>query len=164
MIALSWTNVNLKQRSILVCQNAVRVKNNDTNINTKWVLQIQDSLKTKSSYRKLSLNDNALEALLAIRKHRFFGDNSLVFSSEKNTLTSKENLQRSLDYILKKANIPHKGTHVLRHTYASHLLKNKIDIKTISAILGHSDVKTTMQTYIHTIEEYKDAVMLDINI
>lgn len=164
LIALNWKNININRRSVLICQNAVRVKNTDKKIKTKWVLKIQDSTKTKSSYRKLTLNNTARDALLTIKKYRYFGDGTLVFPTENNTINSKENIQRSLDYILKKANIEHKSTHVLRHTYASYLLKNKIDIKTISDILGHSNIKTTMQTYLHTIEQYKDAVMINIKI
>jgi site-specific recombinase XerD len=40
----------------------------------------------------------------------------------------------------------------MRHTFASKLFKKKIDIKVISKILGHKDVSTTYNIYIHFID------------
>lgn len=49
--------------------------------------------------------------------------------------------------------------HGLRHTFATTLIENKIDVKTVSTILGHSDVGTTLNIYVHPSEEAKtDAV------
>lgn len=46
-----------------------------------------------------------------------------------------------------------------RHTFATTLIENKIDVKTVSTILGHSDVGTTLNIYVHPSEEAKtDAV------
>ena len=53
--------------------------------------------------------------------------------------------------------------HVARHTFATTLIENKIDVKTVSAILGHSDVGTTLNLYVHPSNEAKtDAVNLGL--
>ena len=45
------------------------------------------------------------------------------------------------------------GVHSLRHTFATLLLSNDVDIKTVSKLLGHSDISVTYNTYIHVIKE-----------
>ena len=49
--------------------------------------------------------------------------------------------------------------HGLRHTFATTLIENKVDIKTTSSILGHSDVSTTLNIYVHPSDEAKRDAM-----
>jgi integrase len=50
--------------------------------------------------------------------------------------------------LCKQANVPYKGEHVFRHTFATNCYYKGIDIKILSRLLGHSDVKITYNTYI----------------
>jgi len=78
-------------------------------------------------------------------------------------MTTRNNTQvkpRQLDQMFRRiavaSDLPEEkiyGVHALRHTFATLLLKNKIDIKTVSKLLGHSDVSITYNTYIHVIKE-----------
>lgn len=54
------------------------------------------------------------------------------------------------DAILKKIKIRHKKFHSLRHTFASNAIQLGVDYKTVSEILGHSNVNTTLQLYVHS--------------
>lgn len=56
--------------------------------------------------------------------------------------------------IRKDANLEQYRFHDLRHTFASKLIKNGVDIATVKELLGHSDVTTTM-IYVHTVDENK---------
>lgn len=63
-------------------------------------------------------------------------------------------------YILEKVKLDHCiKFHGLRHTFATTLIENKVDIKTTSSILGHSDVSTTLNIYVHPSDEAKRDAM-----
>lgn len=56
---------------------------------------------------------------------------------------------------LKKNNLPHIKLHELRHCYATILLNNAVDLKTISSMLGHSNIGITFSTYSHSLDKSK---------
>ena len=60
------------------------------------------------------------------------------------------------DYILNTLKLNHCiKFHGLRHSFASVLIESGVDVKTVSSILGHSDISTTLNTYVHPSEETK---------
>ena len=65
--------------------------------------------------------------------------------------------------MLKAAKIPHHTFHSLRHTFVTIALEEKMDMKTVSAIAGHSSVSFTLDTYGHVLEEHKRESMKLMN-
>ena len=69
---------------------------------------------------------------------------------------------------IKKAGLPDLYFHCLRHTAASIMLYNGVDIKTVQEILGHEDIQTTLDIYTHVLSEMKregqKAIYSSINI
>jgi len=51
----------------------------------------------------------------------------------------------------------------MRHTYASKLFKKKVDIKVISKLLGHKDVSTTYDIYVHFIDNIMEESVQVLN-
>ena len=62
-------------------------------------------------------------------------------------------IRRSLESTVKKAKIKRFTLHDLRHTFASHLIMEGIDLPTVKRLMGHADIKTTM-IYAHLAPDH----------
>jgi integrase len=156
-LALKWVDVDFINKKIKIDNNIVMAKNRKKEKETdpNIILIEQDTTKTKKGVRYVGLSKKAFNALEQLKRMKYYNPDGYVFTTENNTPIRPRNLQNTFDSILTKANINHVGLHALRHTFASMLFKKGIDIKTVSEILGHADVRTTYNTYIHLIEEQK---------
>ncbi|MFP5260899.1 MAG: tyrosine-type recombinase/integrase [Blastocatellia bacterium] len=85
----------------------------------------------------------------------------LVFTSTIGTPIDPRNVKRRLDPLLKRAGLPHFRVHDLRHFCASLLLAQGVQLKVVSEILGHGQLSTTADLYVHVLPSLrKDAIDL----
>lgn len=144
-------DVDLNTRILTIDTSMSFVKKRDATQDEPRYGFIEVLPKTKSSRRTLLLNDAALDAarrLIELNKGHEF-----LLSNSQGNLTTPRNFARTYKAILAKADIPDCGVHVLRHTYASALFRENIEIKAISSLLGHASVKVTQDTYIHLVDD-----------
>ena len=96
-----------------------------------------------------------LETYLRV-KHELNVQNPMLLVSEKgNTLTEQAVYSLVKKYLSQITTIKKKSPHVLRHTFATHLLNNGADINAVKDLLGHANLSAT-QVYTHnTIEKLK---------
>ena len=80
----------------------------------------------------------------------------------KNVPMEPRTLQYQYQVLLKTTGIPYRNFHVLRHTYASRCVERGVDVKSLSEMLGHTDVRTTLQVYVHSSLEHKMRVIQSI--
>ena len=160
---LKWEDVDLEKRHIYVHGNVVDVKNRDEKSATKYTVIEQETPKTNKSTRYIPLNDNAIEALEKLR--RIIKDSRNVIATKNHTLVSPHKVYKTMESILRCCNITGKANivHALRHTFATTLIRNGVDIKAVSEILGHEDVSTTLKIYHHVIEEQKHAAVIALD-
>lgn len=160
---LKWKDVDLEKRRIYIHGDVVEVKNRDENAESSYICIEQETPKTDKSTRYIPLNDNAVEALENLRK--LIKDKDRVIATKNHTILSPRKVYRTMENILTACNITNKTNlvHALRHTFATTLIRNGVDIKAVSEILGHEDVSTTLKIYHHTIEEQKHAAVMTLN-
>ncbi len=58
-------------------------------------------------------------------------------------------MQNHFKRFLKEAQLPNKNFHILRHTFATNCIEGGVDVRSLSEILGHSDVQITLNRYVH---------------
>jgi len=110
------------------------------------------SRRTPSTGTGLPVGGKALAALQAWRKVRveFAGmDSAQVFVGRNGQPLSPRAIQAQIKYWAKRQGLPQNVyPHLLRHSFASHLLQLSGDLRAVQELLGHSDISTT-QIYTH---------------
>ena len=96
---------------------------------------------------------------LFVEKGLIFDENDLLFTTKGCQPINARNLQRAWERTLKRADVRYRKFHNVRHTFASKLLEKGIDIKTISTLLGHSNISITADTYLHIVSETKTSAI-----
>ena len=77
----------------------------------------------------------------------------LFFETLLITSSSRKNKDGSPMVQTRKSGYIGASLHSLRHTNATELVTNKVDPKTVQALLGHSNIQTTLQLYAEAVEE-----------
>ena len=160
-IALQWKDVDFEKKTIRVNKKAVTVHDHKEHSARQM---IQDFCKTKSSKRVVVMT-SGLTAILREYKESMkermaqlgekWDEDNLVFVNSRGNMVQYSNLQEVLFRILNSVGIEGATMHTLRHTYATRCFEAGVDIKAISEQLGHANVKTTYNIYVHLLEDTK---------
>lgn len=145
LIALQWSDIDFVKGILTVSKSCHDGQDG----------LIIDEPKTANSRRLIPLPKQLLPILKGIKKK----SKSPFVVSVNGSSVSVRSYQRSFELLLKRLNIPHKGFHSLRHTFATRALECGMDIKTLAEILGHKNPTVTLNRYAHSLMEHKSDMM-----
>ena len=151
LLGLKWTDVDL-DRGVLKIQRAISRQNGKV---------VEAPLKTKNAYRTLPLSADAI-SVLKMQKCKV-NSSEWVFPSPTGGPMSPDSVLHMLQRVLKRAGLPRIRFHDLRHTFATLALENGMDVKTLSAMLGHVSAVTTLDIYTHITGDMQRAAAASID-
>lgn len=163
---LKWCDVDYKKKQIYVRQQA-KVDDNGEG-ERKLIL---GTLKTKASYRTIPIGNRVIEVLKwhKAQQDRLIGEFGesynnldLVFCEPEGNIVNPTTTGTRFSRIMAKTPIEKRTFHQLRHTFASIAVSLGLNIKAISAVLGHEKTSTTLDIYGHLLPGDTETVIQSV--
>lgn len=146
LTGLTWDVINYENNTITI---------NKQCSNSEDGRGITNSLKTKSSYRVISMPKEVMNLLKDLQDH---SHGRVVFFNSQ--AVSSAQINRMIDkYFELSGNKNHYSIHCFRHSHASFLINNGVDVLFISKRLGHQNVSMTLDTYSHLFPKAEEKGM-----
>lgn len=139
---IKYSDIDIDKQTININHIISRVLSKDTKNKTKLIVT---SPKSEKSKRELPLPDKLIKKLKELKnKHN---DNDYLLTGKEKYIDPRT-FYNHYKKFLKEININY-TYHDLRHTFASNCIEMGIDSKSLMELLGHSNISTTMNIYVH---------------
>lgn len=158
ILGLRWNSVDLENRIIYINEVRVRAGRN----------VVIKQPKTEKSQRSLYISDEVYTLLLELKQKqekykrvlgKDYDKRGYLYVHDNGKPYRINSISDQFKKFLEKNNLPQIRLHDLRHTFASILYNEGVDLKSISEALGHSDLGTTNKIYTHRFDKtHKDTV------
>ncbi len=148
--ALKWSDINVTDGILTVNRTIERIyiiegekKHTELVINTP---------KTKNSCREIPMNKELLGMLRPLKK--VVDDDYYILTNDERPIEPRT-YRNYYKRLMEKLDIPKLKYHGLRHSFATRCIEVGCDYKTVSVLLGHSNISTTLNLYVHPNMEQK---------
>lgn len=148
--ALTWDDIDTENGVIHIRKTIQRIYIRENGIKKTELLI--DTPKTATSMRDIPMIKDLYEILKPLKK--VVNNDYFVLTNEA-TPTEPRTYRNYYKKLLDKLGIPPIKFHGLRHSFATRCIESKCDYKTVSVILGHSNISTTLNLYVHPNYEQK---------
>ena len=153
--ALRWEDIDLNNKYIVVNKTVQRIQQIQVPYRaTKTILTVTPP-KTDKAIRKIPISSVLYSILSKYYEQNYRGDKHYVLTNCNGDMIDPCSIQYKFKELIKKLKLTSITFHGLRHTFATRCIELGMDIKTLSEILGHSNVSTTMNIYVHSTEQQK---------
>lgn len=119
---------------------------------TRHTELLLDTPKTANSVRDIPMSSELLKMLKPLNK--VVNENYYVISNDIKPIEPRT-YRNYYKKLCKQLDIPELKFHGLRHSFATRCIESKADYKTVSVLLGHSNISTTLNLYVHPNKEQK---------
>lgn len=168
LCALKWENIDFNSEKLKVrhtLQRLMKLEDDGEKNSTSLVI---GTPKSNSSIRDIPIHD----IIPCIKKHRdnmtkLYG--AAIVNSSEYVITHRlghsvepKTMQTYFKKTIDDIGIDEANFHSLRHTFATRALEAGVDFKTLSVLLGHSDISVTMNRYAHVLDDTKSNAMSSI--
>jgi integrase len=142
LLALRWADIDLAAGTLRVTGTVVRTKTDGL---------VRTAPKSAAGIRTVPLPPVAVKALRRGLPH------APVFPSEAGGWVEPRNFSRRFAKVAAAAGLPHATPHALRHSAATAMIAAGVPVPVVSDMLGHGDIRVTVGTYTHVIDQQRRA-------
>ena len=148
--ALTWNDIDTEAGIIYVRKTIQRIYIIENG--KRHTELLLDTPKTKNSIRDIPITKDLLKMLKPLKK--IVNNNFFVLTNDIKP-TEPRTYRNYYKKLIEDLNIPALKFHGLRHSFATRCIESNCDYKTVSVILGHSNISTTLNLYVHPNMEQK---------
>ena len=149
LCALNCDNIDLEDGVIRIRSTMQRLP--DHSGGDKKTKVTIDKPKSECSIRDIPINKDLSEVL-----RRFHKPGAFLLTGDKKKFVEPKTMENRFKSILKKCGLKPAGVHSCRHTFSCRCIERGMDPKTLAEILGHANVATTLNTYVHSNRKSKE--------
>jgi len=155
--ALRWNDINITNQTIMIHHTLQRITDIRGKQKTKLII---DTPKSNASEREIPIMNVLLPYITQCKSTD--SQNGYVLSGSSRPI-EPSNYYTNYQRWLRESNIAPHSFHTLRHTFATRCIESGGDAKSLSEILGHSDVSITLSLYVHPSIEQKRQCINNMN-
>ena len=152
--ALTWDDLDVENGIIHIRKTIQRIYIVDEG--QKHTEVILDTPKTKNSIREIPMTKDLLKIIRPIKK--VVNGCFYVLTNDPKP-TEPRTYRNYYKQFMQSLGLPLMKFHGLRHSFATRCIESKCDYKTVSVLLGHSNISTTLNLYVHPNLEQKKRCM-----
>ena len=158
LCALKWEDIDLENNQINITKTLQRIFGKD-GLGNGYSKVVCTNAKTAHSIRSIPISSKLKELL----EKTYCKNPSLYVLTNTEKYVEPRNYRIYFYRFLKNNKLRKINFHGLRHTFATRLIEKGVDYKTVSELLGHANVTTTMNLYVHPSMDSKRKAVECIN-
>ena len=150
LCALQWEDLSITNSTLKVRKTMQRIQETNIGASSKTKIIITEP-KSDCSIRDIPLPSFLVEIARQFRDH----PKAYILSGERGKYIEPRTMQNRSKTYVKESGISDANFHSLRHTFATRCVEVGFELKSLSEVLGHSNVNITLNRYVHSSFELK---------